>query len=332
MALVPVDEIHALQIQAGTLGRKAGHEFEDKITSSINSTKYPLNVGARPARHVMTGDPALLLTRYIASYYNQHKVTSATAISTGALATSEEGLKWLSVNGANVRRCKSDLVITLKFPDGSAVTVGVSTKQCNNRTPTNAQLYFTTARGFTKLLRDNGIAISDTALSGLRRFCGDAGFRPTDDAMLVASRKIDPRRYFWEEIGKAARAEWERVLAEKQDQITRLLLQKAYMDDPFVPDFLMHKTKLAVGWAQTEVAIYSVEELIKLSRQYNGFLAKEYAVRKGSHRDPPGYSHLAPRFGIVQMQRGGQAQHPEQLQFNLEAGYFYKIENIRGNV
>jgi len=25
------------------------------------------------------------------------------------------------------------------------------------------------------------------------------------------------------------------------------------------------------------------------------------------------------------MQRGGQAQHPEQLQFNLQAGYFYNI-------
>ena len=41
---------------------------------------------------------------------------------------------------------------------------------------------------------------------------------------------------------------------------------------------------------------------------------------------------MAPRFGIVQMQRGGQAQHPEQLQFNLQAGYFYKIENRRPHV
>lgn len=100
------------------------------------------------------------------------------------------------------------------------------------------------------------------------------------------------------------------------------------MEDPFVPDFLIHKTKAAPAWGQTEVAIYSVDELVDLSHRYHGFETKEYSVRKGSYRDPPGYTHLAPRFGIVQMQRGGQAQHPEQLQFNLEAGYFYKIENL----
>tara|TARA_R100000808_G_scaffold23266_1_gene51440 strand:- start:49 stop:249 length:201 start_codon:yes stop_codon:yes gene_type:complete len=38
----------------------------------------------------------------------------------------------------------------------------------------------------------------------------------------------------------------------------------------------------------------------------------------------PDFFHEAPRFGIIQMQRGGQKQHPTQLQFNLEAGYFYK--------
>lgn len=50
-----------------------------------------------------------------------------------------------------------------------------------------------------------------------------------------------------------------------------------------------------------------------------------YAVRKGTYKDPLGVQHEAPRFGIVQMQRGGQKQHPTQLQFNLKAGYFYKI-------
>ncbi len=39
----------------------------------------------------------------------------------------------------------------------------------------------------------------------------------------------------------------------------------------------------------------------------------------------PGVVHQAPRFGVIQMQRGGQKQHPEQLQFNLEASYFRKI-------
>ena len=54
-------------------------------------------------------------------------------------------------------------------------------------------------------------------------------------------------------------------------------------------------------------------------------IKKGYSVRKGQYRDPEGAEHEAPRFGIVQMQRGGQKQHPTQLQFNLKAGYFYCI-------
>lgn len=114
-------------------------------------------------------------------------------------------------------------------------------------------------------------------------------------------------------------------MAEHQDDITRLLLQKAYIEDPFVPEYLVHKTKKSADWIDTEVAVYSIEELIALSRRYQGFATRPYSVRKGNHKDPAGVTHLAPRFGVVQMQRGGQAQHPEQLQFNLEAGYFYKI-------
>lgn len=114
-------------------------------------------------------------------------------------------------------------------------------------------------------------------------------------------------------------------LLKLADAISRLLLQKAYIDDPFVPEYLIHKTKKAPSWSATEVAIYSIDELVALSRSYQGFTTKPYTIRKGSYKDPPGVSHLAPRFGIIQMQRGGQAQHPEQLQFNLEAGYFYKM-------
>ena len=163
-------------------------------------------------------------------------------------------------------------------------------------------------------------------VDALRHFCGDVGFRPLDNPAGSAGRKVDPRRYFWEEIAPKRRKEWERILAKHQDHISRLLFQKAYIDDPFVPEYLIHKTKRSDAWATTEVAMYSIEELIALSRSYQGFATRAYAVRKGSHKDPPGVVHLAPRFGIIQMQRGGQAQHPEQLQFNLEAGYFYKIE------
>ena len=329
MALEPIDEIHALQIQAGTLGRKAGHQFEDRITAEINSTTYPITFPNRIAQHVLVGDPAKSLINYIASAFGHLIVAHAVAISTGALATSEEGRKWLTVNGANVSRCKSDLVITLTFEDGDVRTVGVSTKQCNNRTPTNAQLYFTTARGFANLLRTNGIAVSDCAVNALRQFCGDNGFRPADHPENLEGRLSDPRRFFWEEIDPDGRAEWETVFARWQDKITGLMLQKAYIDDQFIPDFVLHKTKFANSWDSTEVAIYGIDEIITHSSDYNGFSTKDYAVRKGSYRDPAGVVHKAPRFGIVQMQRGGQAQHPEQLQFNLEAGYFYKIEQNR---
>lgn len=325
MALTPIDEVHALQIQAGTLGRKAGHKFEDTITKEINEFPYPFQVPKSIKDHIFIGDPASLLLEYIGNRMGLSEIAHASAISTGALATSEAGKKWLSVNGVGVTRCKSDLVITIKDVSGNESAVGVSTKQCNNKNPTNAQLYFTTARGFATLLQNNGIAVSQVAIDALRQFCGDSGFRPSDNPTILQNRKTDPRRYFWEEIDPTGRLEWENILSNKQDEVSRLLFQKAYLDDPFVPEFLLHKTKRADSWDTTEVAIYTIDELIALSRSYQGYATKPYSVKKGSHKDPPGIKHLAPRFGVIQMQRGGQAQHPEQLQFNLEASYFYKL-------
>jgi hypothetical protein len=324
MALKPLDEVHALQIQAGTLGRKAGHTFEDMIAQRINKFRYPLVVQNLGNRHVFEGDPATLLLHYIGAHESISKITGATAISTGALATSEKGKRWLSINGAQVSRCKSDLIVTLSAAGMRKLTKGISTKQCNNKNPTNAQLYFTTARGFSNLLRSEGIAVSDTAVRALRQFCGDQGFRPSDGPRL-AGRITDPRRFFWEEIDPVGRTEWQQILATRQNEISRLLLQKAYIDDRFVPEYLLHKTRRAKLWSATEVAIYSIAELVVLSRNYQGFVTRPYSVRKGSYKDPAGVTHLAPRFGVIQMQRGGQQQHPDQLQFNLEAGYFYKL-------
>ncbi len=326
MALDPIDEAHALQIQAGALGRKAGHAFEDRITKEINSLSFPFLPVKLASGHVHTGDPAKLLLSYIALRLGFRRVKSAIALSTGALATSEEGKEWLSVNGVVVSRCKSDLVVTLSARRGAPVTVGVSTKQCGNRTPTNAQLYFTTASGFVALLRNNGIRVSDTALHALQQFCGDIGYRPSDDPHLAATRLTDPRRFFWEEILPSGRSEWETTFSTYQDDITRLLLQKAYLDDPFVPEYILHKTKISHAWTATEVAIYTVDELIRLSRRYQRFATRSYRVTKGSHRDPPDVNHMAPRFGVIQMQRGGQKQHPMQLQFNLEAAYFNHLQ------
>ena len=333
MALTPTDESHALQIQAGIIGRKSGHAFEDQIAHEINTISYPTEIGKVPQTHLATGSPARILLDYIASIYRESAIEHATAISTGALATSEKGKNWLNVNGITVKRCKSDVIVTLRFQySQSERTIAVSTKQCNAIRPTNAQFYFSTARGFSKLLTENGIHVTEGAIEALQQFCGDPGFRPSDSPSLLKDRLIDPRRYFWEELAPGTQLEWEQIFSIRQDEITKLLLQKAYLADPFTPDILLHKTKRSESWGTSEVAVYTIDELVRYSREYAGFVLRPYRVRKGSYKDPIGVEHLAPRFGIVQMQRGGQAQHPEQLQFNLEAGYFYKIQNVRSHV
>ena len=114
----------------------------------------------------------------------------------------------------------------------------------------------------------------------------------------------------------------ERIFTDHQDDITRLLLQKAYANDPYPPDYVMHQPHGAPA-NNCEVAILTIDNFIRLSREYAGFAFRPYRVKKGSHKDPPGVEHLAPRFGVIQFQRGGQKQHPTQLQFNLRAGYFY---------
>ncbi len=138
MALKPVDEAHALQIQAGTFGRNAGHSFEDRIALEINGFRYPMEAIDFGQGHIFRGDPAALCLGYMAIREGIKNISGASAISTGALATSEEGKRWLSINGVKVSRCKSDIVVTLRGLKGERRTIGVSTKQCNNATPTNA--------------------------------------------------------------------------------------------------------------------------------------------------------------------------------------------------
>jgi len=327
MALTPIDEQHALQIQAGTIGRKAGHAFEDEITKRINELPKPYRPCDIPGAesHVFSGKPEIHLLNYICSRRGVNELTDIVALSTGALATSEEGKNWLEINGVVVRRCKSDIILTFTDSDENEFSVGVSSKQCNKPKPTNAQLFCSTAFAFCQMLRNARIPVSINAERSLRQLCGDRGFRPLDDRKRMKGRVIDPTHYFWEETDAKGRAEFERLFAKKQNEITRLLLQKAYLDDPFTPDFLLHKTKRADSLEQTQIALYSIDELVELSRNYAGFHLREYSVNKGSHRDPPGVKHLAPRFGIVQMQRLGNKQNATQLQFNLKAGYFYKI-------
>jgi len=305
MALKALDAVHAQQIQAGTTGRKKGHKFEDQIATRINQLAYPISYKGKVQGNLFNGSPAELLLNYICSYYKISEILAAKAVATGALATSEAGKKSLTVNGMPISKCKSDLIIQIETKKGTIKTVGVSIKQCNNAKPTNAQLYFTTAAAFTELLRKNSIKVSDFALNSLKQFCGEVGFRPEDNKRSYKNRKSDPRRFFWEEIEKTGKAEWEKIFRTKQDEISLLLLQKAYLNDPFPPDFLLHKTKRAKSSAKAEVAIYQIDELVKLSKKYSEFNIKLYRVKKGSYIDPVGVQHEAPRFGIIQMQRGG---------------------------
>ncbi|TXK94032.1 hypothetical protein BMR07_15040 [Methylococcaceae bacterium CS1] len=322
MALKPNDTDHALQIQAGTTGRKRGHEFESELSNLINSITQPI-IRIDSSESIIKGEPHLSLIQKALYHLNWSSCTNVEAIALGALATAEGGKKWLEVQGVKVKACKSDILLTL-YNDSSIESIGVSVKQCNNKTPTNAQLYFTTAIAFCRLLQRNNISVSEKAINSLKQFCGDEGFRPLDHPEKMLGRSVDPRRYFWEETEKSGRLELENIFSTRQDQITKLLLQKAYLNDPFSPELLIHKTK-KIEYGDQEFAIYSIDELITLSRNYSSFEKKEYSVRKGQYKDPEHIKHEAPRFGIVQMQRGGQKQHPTQLQFNLQAGYFYKI-------
>lgn len=329
MALTPTNEIHALQIQAGVIGRKAGHAFEDAIASEINAFSYPAQF-SKVTRHVSTGSPGEALLGYVASVYGSSQILNAVALSTGALATSEDGKKWLEVNGFAVKRCKSDIILTVRFDDYPAeVTLGISIKQCKNNKPLNAQVFLTTATGFANLLKGNDIHVSSTAVAALRQFCGDVGYRPLDDTIVMRKRLTDPRRFYWEEIEPDGRAEWETLFCENQDEITRLLLQKAYLDDPFSPDLVLHKTKKTLAQCKVETAIYTINELVAYSAAYGGFSTQLYSARGKSFKEPTGSKHEAPRFGVVQMQRFGNKQNFSQLQFNLMAGYFYKITQER---
>lgn len=323
MALEPDNERHAAQIEAGTTGRKRGHSFESLVADGINRIPMPFSREPVSTGCLFKGDPANALLNFLLNELDIPRVVSVNAISAGALATAEEGAKKLIVNRVEVRRCKSDVILTLEA-GGKAVTKGVSVKQCSNKNPTNAQLYFSTAVAFCQLLRRNKIQVSDSSVEAMRMFCGDADFRPLDNPTALRGRRCDPNRWFWEELPAAARKELEDVFTKQQDAITRLLLQKAYLEDPFAPEFLVHQTRGVTKGNEIEVAIFSIDEFIRLSREYAGFHTRPYRIKKGSHKDPPDIEHLAPRFGVVQFQRGGQKQHPTQLQFNLKAGYFYK--------
>ena len=328
MPLIPDNDQHLAQILAGTAGRDRGHEFEKTLTADLNRIDWTKERFTAPAAsNLYLGHPANSLMKSVVHRLGIRKITAVKAYWLGGLATSGLGDRVLDDNGNPIKRSKSDVLIEIEH-DGIKSTVGVSVKTCNNATPTNAQLYFTTASAFCTLLRTNGIDVSAEAERALRMFCGDVGFRPCDDAKCPKTRKSDPDRWFWEELPATERAELEDLFTTKQREITLVLLKFAYPADPYPPRFLMHQMRGYKDINKSELAIYEIDDLVQQSMDYKGFELRPYLIRKGRFKGDTA-THLAPRFGIVQFQRGGQKQHPTQLQFNLAAGYFMKLEAER---
>ncbi len=326
MAQITNDPTLLHQIDAGAKGRKRGHSYENELASKINAMSMPYLKRRNMDKVIYVGSPVVILIDKILDYLGWDSCDKIEAYATGKLATSENGDKEVLIEGQSITSAKSDIILVLYKSAGKRV-IGVSVKQCNNKTPTNAQVFFSTASAFYNLVINNGISLSNNALKAMRQFCGDKGFRPLDD-FDCSNRIPTPERYFWEEIDSKGKAEWEELFKNHQDDITRLLLQKAYLNDPFPPEIILHKTKKATSFNNQEIAVFSMDQFIELSKKYSPFGYSNYRVKKGRHKEPEGISHQAPRFGVVQMQRGGQKQHPTQLQFNLKAGYFYDLNNL----
>ena len=321
MAQITNDLTLLHQIDAGAIGRKRGHSYESVLSAKLNSLEVPCYKSYGSGGYLQNGKPEIILINKILDYLGWDSCISIKAYSTGRLATAEDGEKAVYIDGVSINESKSDVIIKVVNRDNVTRIIGISVKQCNNSTPTNAQVFFSTATAFYRLVVNNGFKLSDNALVAMKQFCGDVGYRPIDNEDC-SNRISTSERYFWEEINTEGRKEWENLFTNHQDDVTRLLLQKGYSTESFPPEIILHKTKKTTS-ENEEIAIFSMDEFIELSHKYNSFVFSKYRVKKGSHKEPEGVEHLAPRFGVIQMQRGGQKQHPTQLQFNLKAGYFY---------
>lgn len=322
MALIADNERHAAQIAAGTLGRRAGHAFEKKLAEDLNLVSLTeTEIPTEPPGCLQVGQPAIELLRYVLANEGYGRPSELRALWLGGLATARAGDEAFDSSGGAVSRTKSDVLLELSWGSELKVNLGVSVKTCNNATPTNAQLYFTTASGFCTLMRRSRLRVSGKAEEAMKMFCGDVGYRPSDIMPNLDQRLSDPSRWYWEELPDAGRRDLEAFFSENQAAITRVLLREAYVDDPYPPDYLLHQRSRAASPESCPLALFSIDDLVARSCSFGGFTTKAYVIRKGKFASDP-TPHLAPRFGFVQFQRGGQRQHPTQLQFNLRAGYF----------
>lgn len=327
MALKPLNAIHKEQILAGIKGRNKGHKFEKILTDAINAIDFSNFIPLTITNHINTGNPAHILISYIIQHYSNLEIINVKAFWLGGLATGNEGDQFNDSTGKPIKKSKSDILLQLETTTGTYIK-GISIKTCNKSTPTNAQMFFTTATAFCNLLRNNNINVSNDAQIGLQMFCGDIGFRPLDrlDSKLLNLRISDLNRFYWEELPHKSIEDLENLFTTYQDEISKLLFQKAYKDEAFTPEFLLHQTVKYDNFDMCKVALFSIQEIVCLSRAHQGFHCSPYTINKGTYKHDNSI-HLAPRFGFIQFQRGGQKQHPTQLQFNLKAGYFNLIND-----
>jgi hypothetical protein len=323
VALTPESEQHLLQIVAGTGGRSRGHKFEKDLRDQINSLRVDsVSWNDNVSGFMVTGHPAREILAFIARDQALEAIVGIEAWWLGGLKTARAGDAVTDEAGNTITGSKSDILVEFRHAAG-VTRYGISVKKCNNAKATNAQVYCTTASAFCAQLRSIGIDVSDVAEMSLRMYCGDPGFRPKDGIGREDVRVSDDR-WFWEELSQNARDEWEHIFSLHQDTITRFLLKFAYPNDPFPPAFLMHQ---AVGFNTIEevsLAIFDIEKLVQYSSKYGGFSTKAKRVIKGTFSQDPNL-HAYPRFGFIQFQPIGNRQNKHQLQFNLQAGYFYKI-------
>lgn len=324
MAQKPLTDSHRKQIKAGISGRKRGHKFERILTEKINKLIFSEFKPGINSTHIYQGNPACILLQYIANDMNI-TINSVKAFWLGGLATSGNGDILLDSEGRPVAKCKSDILLKLSTNEGF-IEIGISVKTCNKKTPTNDQMFFTTATAFCRLLEENGIMISDESKKALSMFCGDINYRPIDlmSSIELEKRISDPNRYYWEELPSTARENWADIFNIYQDKISMILFQKAYKDDPYTPQYLLHQTSRYEDFEQCPLAIFSMAEIVECSKNYSNFNLADYIIHKGRYKNDNNI-HQAPRFGFIQFQRGGQKQHPTQLQFNLKAGYFKSV-------
>ncbi|MFX0100112.1 MAG: hypothetical protein ACFFCS_11075 [Candidatus Hodarchaeota archaeon] len=322
-----MSEKYKKQVEAGTTGRKKGHKFEEILCEKINEFEIQELPPNKIEKNVVKGNPVEILLQYIIQTepLNVKEIKEVKASWLGGLATSGKGDIVKDDAGKEIKKSKSDVLLDFHYHNGKIQKFGISVKSCNNKKPTNDQMFFTTATAFCKLLNDNGFNVSEKGKEALRRFCGDTNYRPddllTDEQKAIRKKnKLDLERWFWEELPFEGREELEKIIRENQNEITNLLLRKAYPEDPYPPEYLIHQTVKYEDINNVKVAIFTIYELVQFSYHFNKFCKKDYTVK--------GNSHQAPRFGFIQFQRKGSKKNATQLQFNLKAGYFYKLPNM----